>query len=126
MPDIVSRQDLEKLLQAFYQQATVDEQIGYLFTEVAQLDLAEHLPIIVDFWESVLFGSRQYQGNPMQKHIALSAQEPLTALHFERWLDLWRQTVQSHFAGPKAEEAMSRATQIASLMQFKIKQAAEG
>ena len=32
----------------------VDEVIGYLFTDVARLDLEEHLPQIGNFWEQVL------------------------------------------------------------------------
>ncbi|MEL6536960.1 MAG: group III truncated hemoglobin [Bacteroidota bacterium] len=125
LPDIQNRQDLEVLLNAFYQRATTDELIGYLFTEIAQLDLEEHLPVIADFWESVLFGTHVYQGNPMQKHLVMNTQEPLLPQHFERWLSLWQNTVHEHFTGPKAEEAISRATHIAALMQFKIKQANE-
>ena len=56
MRDIETRQDIEKLMIAFYSKAISDEVIGYIFTEVAKIDLSHHLPIIADFWEMVLFG----------------------------------------------------------------------
>jgi hypothetical protein len=55
-PDITSRDDIDALMRDFYGRAMSDPVIGRLFTEVAHLDLDEHLPVIGDFWESTLFG----------------------------------------------------------------------
>ena len=75
-----------------------------------------------DFWESILLGSMTYKGNPMLKHLALNQKAPLENRHFERWLSLWEKTLNTHFKGSKATDALKRATQIAHLMQFKIQQ----
>ncbi|MFT6815731.1 MAG: hemoglobin [Sphingobacteriales bacterium] len=120
MKDIETRVNIEFLINAFYQKITIDKLVGHFFTEVVVLEWDKHIPIIVDFWEGVLFGATKYKGNPMLKHIELSKKSPLKALHFERWLSTWEETIRAHFEGPKAEEAISRARQIGSLMQFKI------
>ena len=43
-------------------------------------------------------------------------------IHFDRWLNLWEITVNENFSGPKAIETISRAKNIAAIMQHKIAQ----
>ena len=104
----------------FYGQAMSDPTIGYLFTEVARLDLEHHLPVIGDFWESTLFGTGKYSRhgrNPLLIHAALDRKSPLEAHHFQRWLTLFNETVDASFAGPRAEFAKIRGHAIAQRMQ---------
>lgn len=123
MPDIQSRADIELLITTFYEQATHDPLIGKFFTEVVPLNWDTHIPLICDFWEGLLLGERKYRGNPMVKHIEMSRKEPLLPKHFERWLAHWEATIRANFAGEKAEEAITRAQNIARLMQFKVEKA---
>ena len=44
--DIATREDIEKLVDGFYAQALKDPVIGFLFTEVAQIDLPTHLRVV--------------------------------------------------------------------------------
>lgn len=120
--DITTRQDLELLMKAFYDKLLVDEVVGYLFTEVVQLDLDHHLPKLVDFWEDQLLGTNRYSGNPMRVHLDLHLKEPLRKEHFDRWLQHFNQTVDGLFAGPKAHLAKERALSIATVMQIKVVQ----
>lgn len=122
MPDLQTRADIDQLLHAFYNQALTDPIIGHFFTEVVQLHLPTHLPRLGDFWESILFGTALYKGNPMLQHLQLHTLSPMEAVHFERWLTLWEQTVRTHFEGERAEAAIQRAQQIGGLMQHKIQQ----
>ena len=122
MKEIQSREDIIFLVDTFYKQVLTDEAIGYIFTEVAQLDWEKHMPVMYDFWETMLLGNMLYKGNPMLKHIALDQKEKLTARHFDRWIQLWRETLKKHFTGEKAEEAMQRAEMMRQLMQYKIEQ----
>src|SRR5690606_33662499 len=92
-------------MRAFYGRVLTDDIIGYLFTEVARLDLDHHLPIIGDFWETVLFASGDYARhgrNPLQVHLGLHAKEPLRPEHFTRWLELFDASVDGLFSGPRA------------------------
>jgi len=124
MKDIEDRQDIENLLQSFYGKAIHDSLIGYLFTDVAKLDLDEHLPIIADFWEAVLFQSlnfqAKYERSPMTRHIELNEKEPLLLEHFRRWLEIFDETIDENFAGETAELAKLRARAIARTMFLKV------
>ncbi len=119
--DLTSRTDVEHLVDAFYAKAIPDPLIGYFFTEVAPLDLEHHLPKLYDFWTSVIFQEAHYRGNPMAVHMQLDDKERIEPQHFQRWLELWKATVDELFTGPRAEEAKARAAQIALLMQMKVR-----
>lgn len=118
--DIESRADLNLIIEKFYDQLLVDEVVGFLFTEVVKLNLKEHLPRLVDFWEDQLFGTRKYSGNPMRVHMQLHQKSALEKAHFNRWLELFNQTIDSRFSGPKAHLAKERALNIATVMQIKV------
>lgn len=120
--DILHRQDIEQLVTGFYQKAMTDPVIMHFFTSVLVLDLKKHIPVIVNFWESILLGGKNYQGSPMTKHFDLHALSPMKKEHFDRWLMLWIETIDDKFEGTKATEAKTRAQQIAALMQLKINQ----
>jgi hemoglobin len=122
MNDIEERSDIILLVKRFYDKLMVDDVVGYLFTDIAQINLEQHLPILHDFWETMLLDNMIYQGNPMKKHLALNLQEKLLPQHFERWLMHWETTVNENFAGESADKAIERARNIAVLMQYKVEQ----
>lgn len=118
--DIETRADIDELMQAFYARALADGVIGYIFTDVAKLDLEHHLPIIGDFWESLLFGTPAYSKhgrNPLLVHRELHEKSSLTAEHFQRWLEIFIATVDQMFDGERAEYLKQRAAAIAVRMQ---------
>ena len=119
MKDIENRKDIEHLVNEFYAKVLKDEEIGFFFNEIVHIDWKKHFPIMCDFWETILFDTMKYKGNPMTKHIVLSKKEPMTSEHFEKWLLLWNQTVNENFAGDRASEAIKRAKMIADLMKYK-------
>lgn len=116
LTDLRDRDDVEALLTAFYGRAFADDLLGPIFVDVARMDLQAHLPIICDFWETVLFKAGLYRRNALEPHLRLHRQVPLTAAHFERWLALWSKTLDEHYAGPKAELAKVQASRIAESM----------
>jgi hemoglobin len=113
MHDISTREDLERLLSAFYSRLLVQPGMDRIFRGI---DMQRHLPVIVDFWETLLLGRVVYQGNVMQKHIPLG----LESAHFDTWLSVFFQTVDAHFQGERAEEIKSRARSIAGVMKLKL------
>lgn len=110
MKDIETRADLERLLAEFYKTATIDKEIGHHFDG---LNLENHLPVIVDFWEKVLFGKAVYFGNPLFVHQILHEKSPLTPHNFQRWVTIFIQTVDKLFVGKTADAAKLRARMIA-------------
>jgi hemoglobin len=111
--DIESRADIERLVRAFYGRAFVDPTIGFIFVDVARLDLEAHLPRIAGFWETILFDVRSYSGSPFDVHAALHHQVGLRAGHFERWLVLWGETIDALFVGNRATLAKAHAIRVA-------------
>lgn len=110
---LASRSEIELLVNAFYDRVKEDELLAPVF---AHVDWVTHLPVMYNFWSSLLLGDGSYQGSPFQKHIHL----PITAKHFDRWLALFIKTVDANFSGERAEEVKSRAQSIAGIFQFKM------
>ncbi|WP_434613339.1 group III truncated hemoglobin [Arthrobacter sp. A5] len=118
--DLTNRDDVIRLVTAFYGRAFADPLLGPVFLDVAHMDLARHMPIMADFWETVLFRARLYRRNALAVHFDLNAKEPLTAAHFGRWLELWAATVDDLFHGEKARLAKLQAERIAGSIQRRV------
>lgn len=112
--DIRDRADCERLVRTFYGRALVDPVIGFIFTDVAKLDLEEHVPVITSFWETMLLGAGTYGGGAFGVHANLNRQVPFRAGHFLRWLTLWNASVDELFDGPVADEAKRHAERVAN------------
>jgi hemoglobin len=113
LTDISSRDDIVSLLNEFYEKAQADDIIGNKFTH---LNMAQHTQVIADFWDGILFGSNSYKGDPFGKHLKLN----LAAKDFDRWVELFDQTINDSFKGPVAEEAKARAGTIAQVFKHKL------
>lgn len=120
--DIQNRDDLLLLMQEFYKKLLADDSINYLFTDVANINLDHHFPVLVDFWDSVLFQSGTYPKNAMQPHLALHQKSPLLKHHFDTWLGYFKQTTDELFEGQNAFVIKERATSIATVMKIKVMQ----
>lgn len=120
MRDIETPDQVLQLVKEFYRKVVEDEVIGHFFTVAVNLDFEKHIPKIAEFWSGILFGNSQYAGNVMQSHINLNHIMKIEKHHFDRWLQLWEETVAFNYSGPKATEAVDRAKSIASIMQFQL------
>jgi hemoglobin len=117
--DINNREDIDLLMREFYSTAMVDDTIGYIFTEAAKLDLDHHLPIIGDFWDTLLFQAGTYSThgrNPLIVHAELNNKTPLKPHHFARWLEIFSKTIDSLFSGERADLLKFRAGMMADRM----------
>lgn len=124
--DIETRADIELLINTFYEAVKEDEKIGFIFTEIIGADWSHHLPVMYSFWESVLLSKPGYVGNPIKKHIDLDKKIPLEQSHFDRWLQLWNETVDDLYEGEIAALAENRATLMANLIHMKVNMAKGG
>ena len=118
--DIQNRVDIEKFVKTFYEKAFLDDEIGFIFTDIVKLNMETHAPKIINFWETILFDVQKYSGNPMDVHIAIDQMVELKPAFFERWLDIFEHNIDKHFQGEKADEAKKIAKLIAILMQSKV------
>lgn len=119
-PDLTGRADIEILVNKFYDKIRGDEVLGFIFNDVAKTDWAAHLPKMYAFWETMIFRSASYVGNPLAAHARLV---PLTAMgrpQFDRWLAVFTATVDELFAGEKAEHIKSAAADMANVIYARI------
>ena len=107
-PDIETYDDCVRLVTAFYGRAMTDPFIGFIFVDVAHLDLDEHIPVIASFWETILLGAGTYSGGAYAVHAALNRKVTLRTGHFERWLGLWNETVDELFAGAPGRQFLAQ------------------
>ena len=120
MKKLESRNDIEFLVNAFYDKVSKDEKIGFFFNDVAKVDWSHHLPKMYSFWESLLFGEASYKGNPIAMHFPVNEKVAIEKPHFAHWIKLWTETVEENFEGEKAEAAVYKASNIANLMAYKM------
>lgn len=117
---IESRSDIETVLTSFYKKAFDDKLIGRFFTEVVPLDVVTHLPVITDFWESIILNKQVYCKNVMQIHQHIHQISAIEKEHLDRWVQIFTTTIDEHFAGNKATLMKQRAQSIATLMDIKL------
>ena len=51
--DIVTRGDIEKLVDGFYNKVRKDTMLGFIFVDIAKVNWDTHLPIMYDFFEII-------------------------------------------------------------------------
>ncbi|RAJ75156.1 hemoglobin [Chitinophaga dinghuensis] len=118
--EIKTREDIELLVNSFYDKVQQDEVIGFIFKDIAKVDWARHLPTMYNFWESLLLESGSYRGNAMEPHFRINKKIPLEAAHFQRWIQLFEATVNKLFTGETAALAITRAKSIGEILLFKM------
>ncbi len=118
--DIQTRADIEKFILLFYKAVFQDPTIGLIFTKIFPLNMEHHIPLITDFWETIILDNPVYKKNAMQVHYDINKKYPLQKKHFDAWLYLFNTTIDNLFSGEKTLLAKKRASGIAQLMQLKM------
>lgn len=120
MTDLADRADVDRLLRRFYGRVFTDETLDAPFSELREAGLESHLPVMCDFWETVLFRAGLYRRNAFHVHRQLNERHPLSESHFARWLQVWTKTVDEMYDGPVAERAKIQAERIAGSMSRRL------
>jgi hemoglobin len=106
---------IERLVRAFYDRARRDTLIGPIFENKVH-DWEGHFSRMCAFWSSVALMSGRYHGQPMVAHLPL----PLDTPHFDRWLEIFGQTVRDVCPPPAAAHFLDRAHRIADSLELGI------
>jgi len=121
-PDIAGRAEIETLVNTFYERVRADEVLGFIFNDIAQTNWAAHLPKMHAFWETVLFRTGGFTGDPIGAHAKLVPQTAMGRAQFDRWLELFRATVDDLFGGERAEHIKNCAADMANVIYSRINQ----
>ncbi|CAN5317858.1 hypothetical protein BH09BAC5_BH09BAC5_07880 [soil metagenome] len=114
--EILSIDEIKVLVDSFYDKIKIDPLLGGIFNGVIGDRWPVHLEKMYRFWQTILLEEHTYFGSPFPPH----AQLPVEQKHFDRWLELFRETIDEHFTGAKAEEAKERADKMAIMFFSKI------
>lgn len=106
---------IKTLVHSFYARVRADAEIGPIFERVIGDDWDTHLAKMCDFWSSVMLLSGRYKGQPMVAHMRLKMIRPE---HFQRWLELFRQTAAEVCSAEIAPLFIARAENIARSLQL--------
>lgn len=119
--DIESRKDLYIIVSDFYKKLMTNDEMLPFFVKFSDTEvLEEHLQILVNFWEGILFFTGGYRKNAMQIHLKIHKQMPFKEKHFKLWLSMFNESVDAFFMGKNAHTIKSRAESIAIVMKIKI------
>lgn len=116
MEDIKNRDDIRKFVDTFYDKVKRDGLLGPVFLGAITGDWQPHLDKMYAFWDSVLFHVPGFSGNPFARHAPLRIDQS----HFDNWLVLFDETINTLFKGPVADEAKGRARMIAQIFVSKL------
>jgi hemoglobin len=114
--DIAGLDDIKLLVDTFYGQVQKDDLIGPIFNGKIGDRWPEHLEKMYRFWQTILLEQHTYSGSPFPPHKHL----PIDKVHFDRWMEIFTETVDILFTGAIAEEAKLRAKNMAEMFNYKI------
>lgn len=108
-PDLTSRGQVDLLVTSFYREVVFDDLLEPVFSDVAEVDWARHIPVLVDYWSALLLGDGGPGGPIMQVHRRLHAVAPIEPEHCDRWYSLWVGCVDERWSGSAADRAKRHA-----------------
>lgn len=111
-PIAVDEALIETVIRTFYDRIREDSLLGPIFEEHIQ-QWEPHLQNMFAFWSAIMLHTRRYDGRPMPKHVVL----PIDAEHFDRWLQIFNNTVEELCLKEDALLFMEKAKQIASSLE---------
>lgn len=108
----IPEERIAAVVDEFYFRVQQDELLGPVFDAHID-DWGPHLERMKDFWSSVLLRTGRYSGNPLMKHMGVPE---ITLEHFNRWVDLFRETVEELCPPDEAEAFVFRSLRMRAAM----------
>lgn len=120
--DIRGEEDLTNVVHTFYDRVQRDKKLGPIFNDVVKIDWASHLPVMVSFWRTIMFGDGGYQGNPLMAHMKWTSEVKMNTQQFLHWLDLFHRTIDDLYDGPNTDLLKMRSSNMATMLPRRIKE----
>ncbi len=111
-------EDVERMVSLFYDKVNQDKLLSEVFNVHAKTNWESHLPKMVQFWSGVLLDTSDFRGKPFDAHAKHA--EHISPAHFQRWISLFKETINENFEGEKAALAIQRAESIGAIFQYKL------
>jgi hemoglobin len=120
LPDLDSRAQIHDLVVRFYREIVFDELLAPVFVDVAEVDWAVHIPRLIDFWCRVLLGHPGYDGFVLGAHQQVHEIEAFRPELFDRWYELFIETIDGGWSGPISESAKQHAARVAATLSRRL------
>jgi hemoglobin len=115
--DISTYDDIILFVDLFYDKLAKDALLkDIFFARLGNGNWQEHLTTIYNFWATVLLQHTSYKGQSFLPH----AKMQLEQMHFDKWLQLFNESIDFYFEGAVATDAKTRANTMAILFMSKI------
>lgn len=114
--DLDTRGQVHDLVVSFYREIALDDLLGPVFGEVAEVDWSVHIPKLIDYWCRVLLGQPGYDGFILAPHQHVHEIDPLRPELFDRWYSLFVGAVDECWEGPVSERAKAHAGRMAATL----------
>ena len=109
--DIVAIEDIKLMVDFFYAKVREDDMLSFIFNDRIRDRWSEHLEKMYKFWQTVLLDEHTYFGAPFPPQATLD----INYTHYERWVQLFNETIDHLFIGDKAQEAKWRGQKMAQV-----------
>jgi len=96
---------IRDVVDEFYRRARRDARLGPVF-EAHVHDWSAHLTRMHDFWSAALLRTGRYSGRPVERHRTV---DEIAAGHFDRWIELFEETVHDLCPPRQADAFLVRA-----------------
>ena len=119
--DIENMEDILRFFHQFYDKLLNDDLFIPFFKQIKEEGkMEEHIQVMSNFWDNILFYSGKYEGNPMEKHVVMNLITRFQPEHFTTWLKYFNATMDELYSGEKTTLAKERAASIAAVMEKKM------
>jgi truncated hemoglobin YjbI len=105
--DLDTRTEIAEFVERFYRDLMRDQRFDQHF---AGIDIYIHRLVLTDFWCGILIEEdfNDDADTVIEQHRPLHAERPFDVALFERWLELFYQTLRAGWTGPKTTLARRR------------------
>ena len=112
----ITRKNIRIMVDRFYSKILKDELLADFFIEKLGDEMITdewqgHLNLLTDFWASIMLDDPVYTGQPIKPHMRMKG---LKRESFERWLELFFETVDRLYTKETADIFKIRAEMIAN------------
>ncbi|WP_455380486.1 group III truncated hemoglobin [Acidihalobacter prosperus] len=114
LSDQIGRQKVDQVINVFYEQILDDTLLGPLFDDIAELE--PHKKRIADFWWIAMGGKPPHHTVHFDM-IGVHAPLGLQRRHFDRWLEVFKRTLEDNLPPRLAANWLQMAEGIASRLQ---------
>ena len=109
----LTKAHIAELVVHFYARVSKDDLLGHVFNNVGNVNWDKHIPLLCQFWNSIMLKTGEYRGNAYAKHVSIGQQTAIKEIHFLHWLQLFQEEAVEHLPIEAANAITKRAELIA-------------